>query len=109
MQIPFGKKQHQEDEQYFTFYDSKTQSYGVPMPQINQHSLIRDLMNMFRDPGQAKNQLVQNAEDFAIYKVGSFDKKTGVFQAIQPTHVVNLHELRATVKAESSGPGIVPT
>ena len=115
------KNQQTADYEYFTIYDSKTESYREPMLAINQHDLMRQIDNLFRDPQQERNQLLTNAEDFAVFRIGRFTKKSGLIESIQPPqHVVNLHDIRAAVRStqpmlrmnDSGLPpdlGIVPT
>lgn len=93
----FGqKKEKQNDLEMFVYFDSKSKSYGAPMYAANKEDLTRSILNLFRDPEtQAKNTLFLNAEDFSVFRVGSYDKSTGIVTAINPEHVVNLHDLRA--------------
>lgn len=110
----FGKKDnHQVDVEVFTVYDSKTLSYDIPTFAINEHDLIRQIMNMFNDPRHQESKLRVNAEDFSIFKIGNYDKKTGLLLTHQPQHVANVHELRAAsrpaVQPNQQQMGIVPT
>lgn len=93
----FGKKNNQTepDFEYFSLYDTKVEAYRPPVLAINQYDMLRQLDNMFKDPEHAKNQIVQNAEDFQLFKVGDFTKKTGTINSYPPVHVANLHEIRA--------------
>lgn len=96
----FGRKPESNipDSQIFVYFDSKAKAYGLPMFSINQHALIRDVVNMLRDPQeQVKSQLYLNAEDFAIFKIGTYDKSTGTITGQPPEHIVNMHDLRAMV------------
>lgn len=95
----FGKKQDQAtpDFEYFSIFDSKVSVYREPMLAANRHDMVRQIDNLFRDPAQAKNQLLLNAEDFSLFKVGEFTKKTGLIVGCTPEHVANLHEIRALV------------
>lgn len=97
----FGKKINQPDLEAFTIFDSKSQSYRPPMFAANRHVFVREITNCFRDPQeQAKNQLFVNAEDFAIFKVGSFDVGLGKLVTHEAEHVANLHDLRSMVLAD---------
>ena len=102
----FGKSdKKQSDIELFTIFDSKTNSYGQPTFAINRHDLIRQVVNMFKEPEQQqKNTLYINAEDFSIFKIGSYDKSTGTLHADgKLEHVANLHDLRALI--HQNGPG----
>lgn len=94
----FGKKDHEQpDFEYFTIFDSKVAAYRPPMLAINRHDMLRQLDGLFRDPNEQRNQLVTNAEDFSLFKIGSFSKKTGTIVGCNPEHIANLHDIRAAV------------
>lgn len=95
----FGKQNNQEpDLEFFTVFDSKSKSYSEPFPSKNREVVIREFANAFKKEDAAKsNRYFQNAEDFAIFKVGSFDLRTGTLSSQNPEHIVNMHDLRAAV------------
>lgn len=103
----FGKNKTEEpDGEFFTVYDSKSKSYSEPFPAPNAAVLMRDFLTAFRNREAAeKNRYYQNAEDYSIFRAGSFDLKTGLIQASNLEHVANMHDLRAMVAQQ----GIVPT
>ncbi|WNK14458.1 MAG: nonstructural protein [Microvirus sp.] len=106
----FKPKVRETDYEYFTIYDSKTESYREPMLAVNQHDMLRQIDGLFRDPAQERNQLLTNAEDFSVYKIGTFTKKTGLITSVQPPeHIANLHEIRAAVRSTQPPLGIVST
>jgi len=91
--------QHQADVEFFTVFDSKSKSYTEPFPARNSDCVLRDFANAFRDPeAPRKNRYYQNAEDFAIFKIGNFDLKTGRMVSHNVEHVVNLHDVRTMVQ-----------
>lgn len=104
----FGKKEAKEtpDFEYFSIYDSKVGVYREPMLAANRFDMVRQIDNLFRDPAQAKNQLLLNSEDFSLFKVGEFTKRTGLIIGCPPEHVANLHEIRAAIARSEphSGP-----
>lgn len=94
----FGRKTEpvrQSDFEMFTIFDSKTGSYEIPSFAINHHDMVRQVLNMFKDPAQRNNRFLVNAEDYSIFRVGNFCKKSGTLQSINPEHIANLHDLRA--------------
>lgn len=101
----FGKKEKQADLDVFVIYDSKVSAYGQPNFAVNEQDLIRQLINMFKDPSQAQNRLLLNAEDYSVFKIGTYDKKNGELEIHNPVHVANMHDLRALVRQD----GIVTT
>lgn len=95
----FGKKAEvQADFEIFVTYDSKVKAYGDPVYAANHEDLIRGILNMFKDPmEQRRNKLFVNAEDFSIFRIGTFSRKTGEITPCPLQHVVNCHDLRAAV------------
>lgn len=93
----FGKKNEiVHDFEMMVIFDSKSQSYNVPLFVKNKEVLMRDLLNQFQDPRESKNQLFLNAEDFSIFRIGYYDKGTGtVVLTKQPEHIFNVHDIRA--------------
>lgn len=122
MKNPFKNDQDEKnyDHEIFVIFDSKTSSYTLPSFAMNHHDLVRQIINMFNDPAQAKNQLLVNAEDFSIFRTGYYSKSTGEINPCKLTHIANLHDLRALTTPPSRGViqnqdaqavhmGIVPT
>lgn len=92
----FGKnKKASTDLEFYSVYDSKAQVYDLPALALNKESLLRDVLNMLRDPRQVRNKYLTNAEDYSIFRIGSFSKETGMITAQNPEHIVNMHELRS--------------
>lgn len=90
----FGKSKQDPDLEVFTVYDSKSGVYDAPALSPNKNVLLRDVINMLRDPQQSKNKYLTNAEDFSIFKIGSYSKRTGLIEGHNPEHIANMHELR---------------
>lgn len=93
----FGKNKTQDpDGEFFTVFDTKSQSYTEPFPAPNSAVLMRDFTTAFRHPdAPQKNRYFQNAEDFQIFKCGKFSLKTGLIESQQLEHVANCHDLKA--------------
>lgn len=103
----FGKNETKPDLELFTVFDSKTQSYSEPFPEVNKDAVLRDFVNAFKRPDASQNnKYFLNAEDFSLFRLGSFSKQTGLIQAHNLEHVANLHDLKAVA---TPSPGIVPT
>jgi len=107
----FGRSQSVKESslRFFTIFDSKAQIYTKPLVAPNKETIVRELLNMMRDPSQANNMYLLNAEDYSLFDCGSFDSSTGLMSAGNLEHVANLHDLRALVKVDRPGPGIVAT
>lgn len=106
----FGKKSNANETKstlhIFTIYDSKAQAYGDPLMDVNHFALTRAIANTFRS--QPDNKYLVNAEDYQVFKIGEYSNHTGIINAHPPEHVLNLHELKATMQPGQSS-GIVPT
>lgn len=101
----FGRKNETKPElELYTVYDSVSQTYDVPAFSPNRHVLIRDVVNMLKDPAQAKNKYVTNAEDYTIFLIGSFDKTSGEIKGQSLERVAYMHELKSLAFREE-GPG----
>lgn len=99
----FGKTEKEPDLEFFTVYDSKSQSYFEPFAAKNSQVVIRDFCNAFQSPqAQEKNSYFINAEDYSLFKIGTFDKKTGNLTAFNREHVANMLDLKAMVQAKPS-------
>jgi len=94
----FGSKTTKDvpvDQHIFAIYDSKVQSYDMPVFAVNEHDLTRQIVNMFKDPEQKKNRLLVNAEDFSLFRIGFYSKKLGKIVEHNAEHIANMHDLRA--------------
>lgn len=99
----FGKKDNRQvDCEFFTVFDSKSKSYSEPFPAPNKDVLLRDFLNAFKSPdAPEKNRYYRNAEDFSIFRIGTFDMKLGSMEAQHPEHISNLHDLRALAQPDN--------
>lgn len=101
----FGKKETQPDLEFYTVYDSKSKSYAEPFPAQNKEVLLRDFANAFRKPeAWSNNKYLINAEDYAIFRIGTFDQQSGKLEAINAEHVANLHDIRAMASPAPMSP-----
>lgn len=94
----FSKKEEiPADLEYFTIFDTKVGHYKTPMLVINKHEMFRELERFMRNPENKTDPLYTNAEDFQLFSVGNFTKKTGLINSWKPEHVANLHEIKSLV------------
>lgn len=95
----FGKSRQQnvDDVSYevFTIFDSKAKAYEDPMFAPNHQVLIREIVNIFKGPNAFKNKFFMNAEDFSMFRIGTYSKRTGLVTPQNLEHVVNIHDLKA--------------
>lgn len=97
----FGKKEEQVDSSFYTIYDTKSGSYRDPIISKDPAEIIRQLESNFLNPAMAYDQYVTHAEDFQLFKLATFNRKTGLINATQPEHVVNLNELKSAALAKA--------
>ena len=105
----FGKndKQVQKDFDIFAMFDSKVAAYEMPMFAMNEHDMTREIMNVFKDEAQrSKNKYYLNAEDYSLFRIGSYSKKQGKIMEQTAEHIANLHDLKAVIDQKV---GIIPT
>jgi len=95
------EKNPQPDMEFYSVYDSKGKCYNEPFPSKNVLTAIREFEVAFKNPeAPFKNRYYQAAEDFALFKIASFTSATGEFRGINPEHVMNFHDLRASCQAQ---------
>lgn len=87
------------DLNLYVIYDSKSKSYRSPTAAKNDQVMIRELMSMLADPRQSHNALLVSAEDFSLYRIGSFDYKSGLLSTYNLQHILNLHDVRTSIFA----------
>lgn len=94
----FGRNstENQSDLEIFAIYDTKAKAYKPPAFAKNRHIAVRDLTNVMRD--NPKHELFLNAEDFQVFKLGSYSFQSGKIEAHPPEHVANLHEIKASAQ-----------
>lgn len=105
----FGKsknKDQQVDLEIFTIYDSVAGNYREPTWAVNQHVIVRQFTNMMRNPQErANNQYWTNASDYSIFKIGTYDRKTGEITTQPLERVCYMHELKSMIMAELAKEG----
>lgn len=98
----FKKETSKPDMEYFAIYDSKVGIYRDPILALNEWSIIRDYERVCRSEQGKENELVTNAEDFQLFRIGSYTRATALLTACTPTHVVSFHEVKAKLLADQS-------
>lgn len=89
------------DMQFFAIYDTKVGHYEEPMPARSKLDMIRQLENTFKIHGE-KSKYFLNAEDYQLFSIAEYDKKTGNMETWQPEHVINLHDLKTQVQLQQN-------
>lgn len=91
------KEKTKPDLEIYVIFDSKVGIYKDPMFSINEWSIIRDYERLVRDEKARDNELVSNAEDFQLFRIGTYSRQTAEIVATTPVHVVNFHEVKSKV------------
>lgn len=63
----------------YALFDEKSQSYGTPFFQLADGQASRSLQELVNDP---QSLVAKYPEDFALYKLGEFDERTGMLNAL---------------------------
>lgn len=96
------------DSEIFLIYDSKSNSYRQPILAPDKWDMIRSYENMLRN--NADDTIIHNAEDYAIFKVGHYFKKTGKITLHEKEHIANLHEVKYSyLQREKNKGALSPT
>lgn len=92
----FGNKNQQDPDIFFvSIFDTKAGNFRQPIQVENKYDAIRSYETLIRK--NPDDQLVTNAEDFQLFLIGSYSKKTGVITSHQPEHFANLFEIKSAV------------
>ena len=106
----FGKSNQDPDLELFTLFDSKIGRYRSPLMAENRHEMMRNVELFCRNSQNHTDPLFVNAEDFQIFKIGEYSKKTGEILAQKPEHIANVYEIKAMVlRSLKETMGIAPT
>lgn len=106
----FGKTETKPDLLIFAVYDVKAENYRDPMFARQHWDIVRDYESMIR--ANTKDIIVTNAEDFQVFQIGTYERATGKINSTAPKHVINLHEVKASLlnkmNAEQQNGQIIP-
>ena len=69
----------------FSVYDERSERYGVPFSAPNDAVAEREFATLVKDPNTAFGQW---PEDYALWRVGTFDRKTGTLVPEGQGHLV---------------------
>ncbi len=75
-------------KQIYSIYDKVTQEYGQPIFTPKEEILIRDLKSIVNSPDG-----FAFPDDLQLYKLGSFDERTGLITNDVNTFVLNVSDL----------------
>ncbi len=80
--------------QVYSIYDKAIASYARPFFFQTEGQAMRTFQDLVLDP---ESELAKHSEDYALFKLGSFDDSTGEFDPTEPVCVSRAHELRSNV------------
>lgn len=63
----------------YTFYDTKTESWGLPMSCDSRGDAERLFIRIVNDIENKENQIAQYPDDFTFFEVGLYDRHSGKF------------------------------
>lgn len=77
----------------FVVFDHKASSYLPPFYSLNTDTAIRSVKHCIADP---EHTFHRNIDDFALFTVGKYDDKTGMFDLLDhPTFISNFVEMES--------------
>lgn len=92
----FAKKSDlQADTNMYIIHDIKAGNYDFPIYSLNDETMRRDIFNMMSSSEADKSKYFVNAEDYAIFRLCSFDKSQGVIHNTERYHIANLIDIKA--------------
>lgn len=78
----------------YAIYDKKAKFYQDAIIAPNDEVAVRMLRNLFNDPNSQQSEIVLNAADLTLNKLGEFDNSTGLINENNmedlPTPLVDL-------------------
>lgn len=77
---------------YYAVRDSKAGTFQKPFQEFNDATAIRTFQTLVNDETQG-NLFASNPEDFALFKIATYDEIKGEFTNDQK-HIVKLYELK---------------
>lgn len=81
----------------FSVRDRATVQFGTPMFMVSEGQAIRSFGDEVNRK-ERENQLYAHSVDFDLYKLGSWDSDSGLFESIVPEQVATGKQLRETDK-----------
>lgn len=92
----FGKKNDlQADTNMYIIHDTKAGNYDFPIYSLNDETMRREIFNLMASPDSEKSKYYVNAEDYAIFRLCSFDRGLGIIHNTERQHVANLIDIKA--------------
>lgn len=77
----------------YAIRDIKTSSYGNPMFQPTDGSMIRDFSDAVNSK-QEKNHLNDHSDDFELFKLGEYETDTGEITTHAPKSLITATQLK---------------
>lgn len=75
----------------FSIYDHKAKAYSQPFHMVNEALAIRAFTANVNNPESA---ISTNPEDFTLYKLGSFDDNSGIFDSMEPQPIIKAIQVK---------------
>jgi len=93
-----GKAENVPDFEYFTIYDTKVGAYKNPLLSTNSLEVLRQIEGFMMNPANQHDPLVTHAEDYSIFKIGTYSKTTGKITPCPAESIAQLHEIKSIVQ-----------
>ena len=74
----------------YVIFDLKAKLYNAPFFLLNDQVALRTAQQLVEDP---KSEVFHHPEDYAMFKIGSYDDQSGIFSPSQHDVICRFHEL----------------
>lgn len=83
----------------FSVFDTKLAAYNVPFFARTESDAIRSFSDLCVDP---RSRVAQHREDYALYRLGSFDDETGALHYMAPECLVTASAVMVEAAARAA-------
>jgi hypothetical protein len=75
----------------YTIYDKKSELYATPFVELTDGTAVRAIQDMMMS--NSEHPFARHSEDYALYKIGTWDEFTGTFESIGRENIQELRNL----------------
>lgn len=83
----------------YAVYDSAVNAYMRPFTMQSDGQALRGFTD---ESVNAESPVAQHPEDYALFRIGTYDERTGMIEAIEPKCIGRAHELAAATRARAT-------
>lgn len=83
----------------YSIFDSRSGIYNSPFVAFSDGDASRAVIRQARNP---ESQIAQFPEDYVLYRIGSFDERTGLLTQVTPETVARISTLVAIPESQKA-------